>query len=70
MGGNTARMAVQGVVVHFAEFFNTVSSASSSQMLSLQNADRAPYLKKLIPELIRERTEVHKAFVEQAARFR
>lgn len=70
MGGNTTRMAVQGVVAYFAEFFNTVSSASSSQIQSLQNADKAPYLKKLIPELISERTEVHNTFVQQAARFR
>ena len=70
MGGNATRMAKQGVVGYFAEFFNTVASASSSQMQSLQSADRAPYLKKLIPDLLRERSEVHKAFVEQAARFR
>lgn len=70
MGGNNTRMAVQGVVVYFAEFFNTVAQASSTQTQSLQNADRAPYLKKLIPDLIRERKEVHNAFVQQGARFR
>jgi S1-C subfamily serine protease len=70
MGGNTARMAVQGVVTHFAEFFNSVAQASTSQMQSLQSADRAPYLKKSVPDLLRERTEVHNAFVQQAARFR
>jgi len=70
MGGNGARMAVQGVVTHFAEFFNTVAQASSSQIQSMQSADRAPYLKKLMPDLIRERMEVHNAFTQQAARFR
>lgn len=70
MGGNKSRMAVQGVVAHFAEFFNTVAAASASQMQSLQSADRAPYLKKLMPELIRERTQIHTAFVQQAGRFR
>ncbi|WP_395753504.1 serine protease [Prosthecobacter sp.] len=70
MGGNTARMAVQGVVGYFAEFFNTVSQASSSQMQSLQSADRAPYLKKYVPDLLRERKEVHTNFVQQVVRFR
>lgn len=70
MGGPTARLAVQAVVGTFAEFFATVTAASSSQILSMQNADRAPYLKKLIPELIQERQKVHSAFVQQAARFR
>lgn len=70
LGGNKARMAVQGVVAYFAEFFDTVSKASSSQMQSLQNADRAPYLKKLIPTLMSARTDVHNEFNQQAARFR
>ncbi|WP_395741476.1 trypsin-like peptidase domain-containing protein [Prosthecobacter sp.] len=70
LGGNTARMAVQGVVGHFAEFFNTVAQASSSQMQGLQSADRAPYLKKNVPDLLRERKEVHNTFVQQSARFR
>ena len=64
------RMAVQGVVAAFADFFNTVAGASAAQMQSLGNADRAPYLKKIIPELIRERQEVHQEFVQQASRFR
>lgn len=70
LGGPTARMAVQGVVTSFAEFFDTVTKASLAQSTSLQGSDRAPYLKKLIPKLIAVRSEIHNQFVEQASRFR
>lgn len=69
-GGNKALMSAQGVKPYFAEFFATVAQASSSQVLTMQNADRAPYLKKFIPELIRQRSEIHKEFMLQAARFK
>lgn len=69
-GGNKALMSAQGVKPYFAEFFATVAQASSSQVLSMQNADRAPYLKKFIPELIRQRSEIHKEFLLQSARFK
>ncbi|WP_395744454.1 trypsin-like peptidase domain-containing protein [Prosthecobacter sp.] len=69
-GGNKAMMSAQGVRPYFAEFFATVAQASSSQMQSMQNADRAPYLKQFIPELIRIRTEYHNLFLQQAARFK
>jgi hypothetical protein len=69
-GGGKTLMSVQGVVPYFAEFFNTVAQASSSQMQSMQNADRAPYLKQFIPELVRIRSEIHAIFLRQAERFR
>ncbi len=65
LGGATSTMSVSGVVPVFAEFFQSVAAASSSQLYSLQSADRAPYLKQFIPELIEIRKEIHERFVQE-----
>jgi len=71
MGAPTAHMSVAGVVPIFSAFFNSVAQASSSQIESLKSADRAPYIKKQIPQLIQSRSEVHEQFVrEGVTRFR
>jgi hypothetical protein len=65
LGGATATMSVTSVVPVFAEFFRSVADASASQMSSLQVADRAPYLKQFIPELIGIRKEIHERFIQE-----
>ncbi|MCB1278376.1 serine protease [Prosthecobacter sp.] len=65
LGGATATMSVSSVVPIFAEFFSSVTNASASQMSSLQIADRAPYLKQFIPELIAIRKEIHERFIQE-----
>lgn len=69
MGGSGARMAAQGVAGYFADFYKTVAAASTTQVQSLQNSDRAAYLKKIIPELISDRQDAQRNFMQQAPRF-
>lgn len=65
LGATKSTMSVVSVVPVFAEFFNTVAGTSASQMSSLQSADRAPYLKQFIPELIAIRKRIHERFVQE-----
>lgn len=71
LGAAKGTMAMTQVVPVFAEFFTSVAQTSSSQISMLSNADRAPYLKQFIPELLEIRKTVHANFLnEGASRYR
>lgn len=70
LGAAKGTLAIAGVVPVFAQFFNEVADASTSQANSLAGTDRVPYLKQFIPQLLEERRGIHADFVQQAARFR
>lgn len=70
LGAIKGTQAIAQVVPVFAQFFNDVATASSSQMNSLVMTERAPYLKQFVPQLLQERKAIHEDFVRQASRFR
>lgn len=71
LGGAPATLAMQTVVPVFTEFFSSVAAASTSQIESLKNPSRAPYLKQFVPEMVELRSKIHAEFVKQGAtRFR
>lgn len=67
LGGTKTTISISNVVPVFAEFFASVAQASSSQISSLSLADRAPYLKQFIPELLEIRKAVHAQFLNEGA---
>lgn len=67
LGAAKGTMAMTQAVPVFAEFFNSVAQTSSSQISMLSNADRAPYLKQFIPELLEIRKAVHASFLNEGA---
>lgn len=67
LGFSKGTMSITQVVPVFAEFFASVAQTSSSQISMLSNADRAPYLKQFIPELLEIRKTVHANFLNEGA---
>lgn len=67
LGFSKGTMAITQVVPVFAEFFASVAQTSSSQISMLSNADRAPYMKQFIPELLEIRRTVHANFLNEGA---
>lgn len=67
LGFTKGTMAITQVVPVFAEFFASVAQVSSSQISMLSNADRAPYLKQFIPELLEIRKTIHANFLNEGA---
>lgn len=54
----------------YAEFFSAVAATSSSQLNSMQTANRAPYLKSFFGEIIDLRKLIHGLFVAHGQQFR
>ncbi len=67
LGFSKGTMAITQVVPVFAEFFASVAQVSSSQISMLSNADRAPYMKQFIPELLEIRKTIHANFLNEGA---
>ncbi|MBN8417970.1 MAG: trypsin-like peptidase domain-containing protein [Verrucomicrobia bacterium] len=67
LGAAKGTMAMTQAVPVFSEFFTSVAQTSSSQISMLSNADRAPYLKQFIPELLEIRKTVHANFLNEGA---
>lgn len=63
--GAAGTMAIADVVPVFATFFATVAGESNSQMSSLAIADRAPYIKQFIPELVELRGKIQARFIQE-----
>lgn len=69
--GASGTLAINDVVPVFATFFSTVAGESASQTSSLTTADRAPYIKQFIPELIEVRNKIQAIFIREGnTRFR
>jgi hypothetical protein len=67
LGAGKGTMAITQVVPVFAEFFTSVAQVSSSQISMLSNADRAPFVKQFIPELLEIRKTIHANFLNEGA---
>lgn len=67
LGAGKGTIAMTQVVPVFAEFFSSVAQVSSSQISMLSNADRAPFVKQFIPELLEIRKTIHAAFLNEGA---
>lgn len=67
LGFTKSTMAISQVVPVFAEFFAFVAQVSSSKISMLSNADRAPYVKQFIPELLEIRKTIHASFLNEGA---
>lgn len=65
LAGANGTLAINDVVPVFATFFASVAGESDSQMSSLAIADRAPYIKQFIPELIEMRGKIQTRFIQE-----
>lgn len=65
LAGANGTLAINDVVPVFATFFASVAGESDSQMSSLAIADRAPYIKQFIPELVELRGKIQARFIQE-----
>lgn len=67
LGGTTSTYSVAGVVPVFQDFFGEVAHASASQTNELAMADRAPYLKAFVADMVKLRRLIEEEFKQQGA---